>query len=659
MESNVERALAAKMLKLFPPTSDTFLAFPMAGAAFTAADLAIFERPGEAAADVRLRFHRKAQFSRLMNQVPADALSWSTDGELLWTQYKRVLDDAEMATSALTAAEQTRLRAARDYLTDTVTTEQGTTTVYSPEVTAYYRYKEAAEELERTYLDEKLTAEHSLDGAVRAAWDGGRRQLLEAARAKAAQDWAVLGHKAEVETAQATVTALGAKDPQVRRLALLADYDLCAEPDLNANDPVGVRSTFYSPSDIFSPGATWNTLHLTGSEVQQLLAEAPPELAALNTSAGGDIVSMTVEYTSVTVMRPWFEPSFLAMRSWRLPEGVVVSDGGNPRRGRIPGYITSLVVARKVTIERSAPAGQGPTSTGATTALASLGFLRKGLQGLDQQWRVQPLDGPARQLAVQAAAVTPPPSSDHLEVSAPDVSALQNAHVSALIARTTVTQLPVQLAPMRLAASAAAQHVARPLEPVTVPERRLPARPAPPRGAVAGRRRTRSADRTPSSPTRHHDAGGRGGHPRRRRGPGLPDPPGAPLPGPGPGPRLGRPSDRRHATRQPGRATVPAPARAQLRRQGQRQGPRRSGQRGGPRQRAGPAGAPAGRRSCPHRGRRRRCGDRWRDPRAAAGPAAHGRRPGRPEDLGGAVGVSHQADAAPGPHPQDPVPAGR
>jgi peptidoglycan hydrolase-like protein with peptidoglycan-binding domain len=474
MESNVERALAAKMLKLFPPTSDTFLAFPMAGAAFTAADLAIFERPGEAAADVRLRFHRKAQFSRLMNQVPADALSWSTDGELLWTQYKRVLDDAEMATSALTAAEQTRLRAARDYLSDSVRTEHGTTTVYSPEVTAYYQYKGAAEELERTYLDEKMTAEHSLDGAVRAAWDGGRRQLLEAARAKAAQDWAVLGHKAEVEAAQATVTALGAKDPQLRRMALLADYDLCAEPDLNANDPVGVRSTFYSPSDIFSPGATWNTLHLTGSEVQQLLAEAPPELAALNTSAGGDIVSMTVEYTSVTVMRPWFDPSFLAMRSWRLPEGVVVSDGGSPRRGRIPGYITSLVVARKVTIERSAPAGQGPTSTGATTALASLGFLRKGLQGLDQQWKVQPLNGPARQLAVQAAVVPPPPSSDHLEVSAPDVSALQNAHVSALTARTTVTQLPVQLAPLRLAASAAAQHVARPLEPVPVPERRLP-----------------------------------------------------------------------------------------------------------------------------------------------------------------------------------------
>jgi hypothetical protein len=184
MESNVEVALAAKMLKIFPPSADSYLAFPAAGAAFTRAELGIFERPGESAEDVRLRCHHKAQFARLMNQVPVDSARWAAGEGLLWAEYKRVLDEAEMATSALSAAERASLAAARKYLSDT-TTDDGETTVYSSAVTAYYQYKEAAEEVERTYLDEKLTAELSEDPAVRAAWDGGRRQELESARARA------------------------------------------------------------------------------------------------------------------------------------------------------------------------------------------------------------------------------------------------------------------------------------------------------------------------------------------------------------------------------------------------------------------------------------------------------------------------------------------
>src|SRR3954453_21294525 len=125
MESNVEVALAAKMLKLFPPTEDSYLAFPVAGAGFTLDELAIFERPGETAEDGLLRFHHKAQSARLMNQVPTDTVRWSPCDEYVWTEYKRILDDAEMAVSTLTPGEQSSLDKARAYLTDTVRTEVG------------------------------------------------------------------------------------------------------------------------------------------------------------------------------------------------------------------------------------------------------------------------------------------------------------------------------------------------------------------------------------------------------------------------------------------------------------------------------------------------------------------------------------------------------
>jgi peptidoglycan hydrolase-like protein with peptidoglycan-binding domain len=442
MESNVEVALAAKMLKLFPPTEESYLAFPVAGAGFTLDELAIFERPGETAEDVRLRYHHKAQFARLVNQIPADTLRWAPGDEYVWTEYKRVLDDAEMAVTTLTAGEQSSLEQARAYLADTVSTEGGSTTVYSPAVLAYYQYRDLADRAERAYLDEKLTAEMSQDPAVTQAWENGRRLELEAVRDRTMQDWAVLGHQAEVESAQATVTALGAKDPQLKRRALLSDYDQCTEPDLTSNDPVGVESTFYSPSDVFSPTSTWNTLHLSADEVVGLLADVPPELAPSTSTTASTIVSMSVEYASVTVMRPWFDPSFLAMRSWRLPDGWVVSDGAVPRSGRLTGYVTDLIVARKVTVERCVPAGQPSEPAGGSPVLTDLVYLSSAFLRVDQKWRVRAAEGPVRNMVVAAREVSTAPSAAELKRVAPDVAVLRSDFLTAKAEGTTVTELP-------------------------------------------------------------------------------------------------------------------------------------------------------------------------------------------------------------------------
>jgi len=470
MESNVAIALAAKMVRIFPPTADTFLAFPLAGAALSVPELSIFERPGETAEQIRLRSHHKAQFARMMNQVPVDDLRFSGDDRLLWTEFKRVLTDAEMAANALTPGERKALAAARDYLADMVATPGGDTTVYSAAVTAYYQYKEAAEEVERQYLDEKLTADLAQDPAVKAAWENGRRQSLEAARSRAASDWLVLGNKAEVEAAQATVAGMGGKDPGVRRAALLADYALCTEPDLAANDPVGVLSTFYSPSDVFQPGATWNTLHLTADEVKGLLAGAPPELTGMMPAGADSIDSMTVEYTTITVIRPWFDPSFLAMRSWRLGDGAVVSDGATPRTGRIPAYITNVIVARKITVTRTVPAGKPVPESG------ELGYLSKAILRVDRQWLSRPMDGPASQLRFTATAKTAAPTNAQLAKAAPDIAVLQNRAIAVKSARTSITRLPTATTfpapPVR---------VTVPIKPFPRPiPKPVPTKPAPP-----------------------------------------------------------------------------------------------------------------------------------------------------------------------------------
>jgi hypothetical protein len=375
MESTVEVALATKLLLLFPRTDDAFLSFPTAGAAFTLDELRILEQPGESAEDVRQRSHHKAQLARILNQVPRDSLVHQGEDRLVWSEYERVLRTAELARSTLTATEREQLAQANATLGRQVEEDGVTTTVYTPELVAYYRYKEAHDEVARTLLDERITAEHTDDPAAKAAWDGGRRAVLEDALARALQDWTVLGHKDRIEGALALVQGLSGKNLEVLRAELISDFEACVEPDLLANDPEGAYSTFYSPSDAFDPATPWTTLHLSGDELRTLIADAPPELRAKVGDSANALRSVTVEYADVTVMRPWLSPTFLAARTWRLPPGddAVLSDGGTPRTGRVPALVTGMVVVRKVTVERERPTdgAVGPA------VLPELGILRR------------------------------------------------------------------------------------------------------------------------------------------------------------------------------------------------------------------------------------------------------------------------------------------
>jgi hypothetical protein len=59
--------------------------------------------------------------------------------------------------------------------------------------------------------------------------------------------------------------------------------------------------------------------------------------------------SMGFKITQVPIVRPWFKTAFLTSKLWRMdqnnPEakGEVVSDGGNPAKGKLPAYPTSLI----------------------------------------------------------------------------------------------------------------------------------------------------------------------------------------------------------------------------------------------------------------------------------------------------------------------------
>ena len=411
MESTVEAALAAKLLKLFPNTDSKFLVLPAAGAAFTRADLDFLrDDAGLDAEGLRAKMARKNQFARILNDIPADSLVYASEDRLLWNEYREVLHRAQVARSGLSGAEKQAFEIAQDYLTDEVVEDGVTTRVNSDAVQKYYEYKEAYEELTRIYDDEKSSAE-SATSEEKAAWFDRREPQLAALRDKALQDWGTLGSKDAVENHQATFVLLSGKAPAIHVLGYMRDLDACREPDLLTNDPVGTYSTFYSPSDVFDPRAEWSRVHIARAEIQSLLDEAPPEIKRWAGQGADEMESLTVEYAKVVVMRPWFNPSFFESRYWRLPpDAGVVSDGLLPRKGRIPAFITNMIVARKVTIERPKTIGPGGggADDDAKTAMRRLGFMAPALVQLDHTWKMT-IAGEVKATRVTAAAGPRPP----------------------------------------------------------------------------------------------------------------------------------------------------------------------------------------------------------------------------------------------------------
>jgi hypothetical protein len=365
MESRVTLALATKLRRIFEDDS-TYLSFPL-GVGFTNQYLGFMKEPESSGLSLQAQLNVKADFARLLNIVPEDSVAFAQDASrLLWDRLIDVLEASRFAKSALTAAEEQQLERAIDLLTDWVELDDGTSIpVNSPRVTRYYEYKTLYDQAEATYLDEKMTVELTVGSegdALRKEWTAYREKQLLDAKQKAESDWNNLGSRQEVQDAQRIRNDLEPRSYlNLYRAAYLNDISISEVPDLNGMG-IGIYPTFFSPFDVFEPDVPWSRITLTRAEVDALVKSAPADLRRLfgAESGGDDLVSVSLEYSNVVVIRPWFRPELFASRYWRLDDGKVVSDGKRPRKGDIPAYITSMLVARNVAVTRRKAADAKP-----------------------------------------------------------------------------------------------------------------------------------------------------------------------------------------------------------------------------------------------------------------------------------------------------------
>lgn len=350
MDSATQIALMAKATQVFG-NNETFLSFPVTPLAFRKQQL-------DLANDAT--FNNLIEFSALTNLIPR-GVAWSPEGtNYLWDVYATILDpnDTSYALSTRTQEEESEYQAAKDFL---FTENADGTRAQSQYAIAYTAYRDLYLQAQQQYLSEKSTVEASTD-AEKKQWDDTTGPRLRADMNEAQTRWETEGFRFEVEEARSTLRILGAKSPEKTWQEWKNHFNTDVDTLSRARDQLVVYPTSYVPGNALED-SSWRSFALSRSELDALLAEGNEELLDIAgiRSNESPIESIQFDFSSATLIRPWFSSDVFTSRFWRFAqESRILSDGSTLDSGLCPAYAVAVVFARNVKIK----AGPSAPSSG-------------------------------------------------------------------------------------------------------------------------------------------------------------------------------------------------------------------------------------------------------------------------------------------------------
>ncbi len=343
MDALAQLALMTKA-KLVFESPDTFLSFP----ALMPISYSPDEMKFQDATSAR-QMKTFLDFSTLTNALPQGTLFQPSLDRVLSDVYQGVLENAQLAQGILTADQTAELESAQSFLS--VQDDNGLP-VDSPRLVAYKRCRQAWFAATQDYNNQKISATASADPNVQAQWRDNGEPLARAKVEAAVSDWETNGLKAQIEQAQQIEQTCEARSPQSKWKNW---RDLCRPAIDFPTDPITntpFAPTMFSPYDIIDHGA-WPTFSIVGSDIPNLVTQAPAELANMFRGISGSttIDSLSFEYCSVVLNRPWYRPEVFQSRFWRLSDPTAqLSDGNVPPQGDWPAYIAAVVFARNIVV---------------------------------------------------------------------------------------------------------------------------------------------------------------------------------------------------------------------------------------------------------------------------------------------------------------------
>lgn len=351
MDATAQLALMTKAKIVFERPG-TFLSFPaLFPIAFPPAAMDF----GKALTDPKVSA-ALLEFSRAVSQCPTGVIFQGDSDQYLWERYDNWLNAMNLAKDELSPDQDATYTQAKGLLT---TQDPNGLVVDTPALSNYKQWRDKYIAAEQAYKSAQTTALMSQDPAAKTQWQNIDEPRLRAAVAAAMADWETKGTKTAIEAAQAKVATSEARMPSKVwtewRTAYNPDIDHFTDPTTNEScGPSG-----FAPANLCEQ--QWPTLTLTTDEIRGLAARASKELQTIFGETGAsEISSISFEFCSAAVVRPWLRSATFDARFWKLGDGGSdLSDGGDPPKGAWPAYVTAVVFARNIKVT-TASAPQSP-----------------------------------------------------------------------------------------------------------------------------------------------------------------------------------------------------------------------------------------------------------------------------------------------------------
>lgn len=377
LDARIALALMAKAELVFGQQG-VVLSFPTASSSYTANQLNFFPEP-PTAESARQALTGLSGFSAFANAIP-DGRVWQSLGDrpALPQVYRRVIEGAEVAALPENPQDLEQLQAARALL---LATAPDGTAVDTPTYAAYKECRDAWLLASQQYNAAKASGELG-DAAARQAWEATEPDL-RAVRDRAAAEWELEGHRAQIDDALAKISMLNQKTPATT----WGEWDMRSRSGIGTvTDLAGAPfwPTYISPANACDSG--WQLMRLNSSEVQALQASAPEQLKArLGSGAAALAVDeLDFEYTSAKLHRPWFDSAVFPARFWRPRPAtpIALSSGAEPYAGECPLYASGVVFFRRIRATVQGDTGAVAAKLGALGDKLDMGFLTLNRQRL-------------------------------------------------------------------------------------------------------------------------------------------------------------------------------------------------------------------------------------------------------------------------------------
>lgn len=315
----------------------------------------------------------------------AVSVIYAQAGQKLSEVYKDTLENCQIADDELTPEQQATIERLRVLLSeeveveDLLTGEKVAENRDSRAMIAYKQYK-AAYEAAAIEVATRLAAANSGSVADAIIWNqsGGiyRERGFQALR-----DWEAQGYKSQIERAQSAIAHITGTSMATWKEALLEELDAIE------NTVSGVFGSPFYPATVIPGGfarsqgwttfeqndlRSWykNTTSSSGWSAQAGISlgiytiggGAGRAVSKADVDFGNEEFYLGFQYTTVEIVRPWFNPNFFRSRGWRPNDDFirdhggesVHSDGADPPTGLMIGFPTKALFIRNLEIRSSA-----------------------------------------------------------------------------------------------------------------------------------------------------------------------------------------------------------------------------------------------------------------------------------------------------------------